>query len=198
MTVSAATASPPAFSPCPVLRDRLESSIAEGGTTTEITSRVEHCLRRAIAEGAIVLPDVFRRPCKDCYARRLLFQSPELGYTVVVMVWGPGQGTLLHDHSGMWCVEAVVEGKLGVTQYELMEQAGERYRFETRDSVEAGVGSAGKLIPPFEYHTIRNVLDDGASISLHVYGGEMVECGVFQPCEDGWYEYGRRQLSYTL
>ncbi len=30
------------------------------------------------------------------------------------MTWGPGQGTPLHDHAGIWCVEGVVEGKSGL------------------------------------------------------------------------------------
>lgn len=184
--------------PCQELRQRLEEAIALGGGPKEVTARVELCLREAIAGGKVTLPKIYRQPCKDCYARRLLFQNEDLDYSAVVMVWGPGQGTPLHDHAGMWCVEAVVEGELGVTQYELLEEREGRYRFERRNSVAAGVGSAGKLIPPFEYHTIENALDDGASISLHVYGGQMGECGVFSPCDEGWYDYGKRQLSYTL
>ena len=38
-------------------------------------------------------------------------------YTAVVMTWGPGQGTAMHDHGGLWCVEGVVEGAMTVTQY---------------------------------------------------------------------------------
>ncbi len=177
---------------CQSLCARLDRSVGAGGDVPQIAKRVEATLREAIAAGEIVLPEVYRRACDGCYARRLLYHSPDLGYTVLVMVWGPGQGTSLHDHSGMWCVEVVVEGRLGVSQFEMMEHDGERYRFEPRASVEAGVGSAGCLIPPYEYHTIKNVLDDGASISLHVYGGEMVECG------DGWYQYSRRQLTYSI
>ena len=51
-------------------------------------------------------------------------------YTAVVMTWGPGQKTPLHDHAGMWCVECVVEGELEVVQFDLMEQADGRCRFD--------------------------------------------------------------------
>jgi predicted metal-dependent enzyme (double-stranded beta helix superfamily) len=54
----------------------------------------------------------------DCYARRLLHRDLERGYTAVVMTRGPGQGTPLHDHAGMWRVEGVIEGRIEVARYD--------------------------------------------------------------------------------
>ncbi|NIM60620.1 MAG: cysteine dioxygenase, partial [Acidobacteria bacterium] len=71
------------------------------------------CTRREFS-----LPEAYTACCEESYARRLLHRDPELDYTVVVMTWGPGQRTGLHDHAGMWCVECVVEGELDVTQYD--------------------------------------------------------------------------------
>jgi predicted metal-dependent enzyme (double-stranded beta helix superfamily) len=39
---------------------------------------------------------------------------------VIAMSWGPGQGTPLHDHDAMWCVEGVWLGELEITRYELL------------------------------------------------------------------------------
>ena len=114
------------------------------------------------------------------------------------MTWGPGQGTPLHDHAGIWCVEGVVEGRMDVTQFDLIEEAdaaGGAYRFEAKGCVHAAVGSAGCLIPPFEYHVLANALDV-PSITLHVYGGEMTTCHVFEPAEGGRYVRCERALSY--
>ncbi len=160
------------------------------------TSAVKEALCRAIA-GGLSLPDPFRQPCEERYARRLLYQSPDLGYTALVMVWAPHQGTPLHDHSGIWCVEGVVDGQIDVTQYELEEERGGLCRFSCRGTVRAGVGSAGSLIPPFEYHTIANALEDACSLTIHVYGGEMKECCIFEPVGEGWYERKRRVLTLT-
>ena len=41
---------------------------------------------------------------------------------MVVMTWGPGQKTALHDHAGIWCVECVVDGNMEVAQYDLMSE----------------------------------------------------------------------------
>ena len=113
------------------------------------------------------------------------------------MTWGPGQGTPLHDHAGIWCVEGVVEGRMDVTQYDLVEHtdADAAYRFEEKGCVHAIVGSAGCLIPPFEYHTLANALDR-PSITLHIYGGEMTACHVFEPTANGRYVRRERALSY--
>lgn len=181
---------------CEALCTALDAAVAGERGVEQVTARVEQTLKELIHHGEVLLPEHLCRPCCDCYARRLVHKSEELGYTVVAMVWGVGQGTPLHDHSGMWCVEAVLDGRIEVVQYELVEEAAGRYRFAPRGSVLAGPGSAGSLIPPFEYHTMTNV-DARPSMSIHVYQSEMVECRAFKPGDEGWYEPYQRRLSYT-
>ena len=144
------------------------------------------------------LPENVCQPCATSYARRLLYKSPDLGYTVVAMTWSPGQGTVIHDHAGMWCVEGVWQGQIEVQQFEMREQQGERFRFEHCGTLQAGTGSAGCLIPPHEYHLIRNPLPDQNAVSLHIYGGEMDNCHVFEPQDGGWYQRKNKPLSYNV
>lgn len=160
-----------------------------------ITRRIKHELEDAIHTHAVALPDRFRQVRREGYARRLLHRNDELGYTAVVMTWGPGQGTPLHDHAGIWCVEGVIEGRMDVTQYDLIEEAHDTFRFEEKGCVHAAVGSAGCLIPPFEYHVLANALDE-PSITLHVYGGEMRTCHIFEPLDGGRYVRRERALCY--
>lgn len=166
------------------------------GEVHRITEAVKQALMRLVAERALDLPERFRKPVEGTYARRLLHRSLEYGYTALAMVWAPGQGTALHDHSGMWCVEGVLEGELEVVQYELLEKKNGLYYFAPKESVFAGVGSAGSLIPPFEYHTITNRDPSRLAITLHVYGGEMDHCNIFEPVEGGGYRLLVKQLSY--
>jgi predicted metal-dependent enzyme (double-stranded beta helix superfamily) len=163
-----------------------------------ITHRIKRELESAIHARTVSLPDRFHRVRPDGYARRLLHRNDDLGYTAVVMTWGPGQRTPLHDHAGIWCVEGVVEGRMDVTQFDLVEESRDGYWFEAKGCVHAAVGSAGCLIPPFEYHVLANALDT-PSITLHVYGGEMTCCHVFEPVDgaaDGRYARRERALSY--
>src|SRR5882724_4344657 len=110
-----------------------------------ITQQVKCALQEAIRARTVALPERFHHVRADSYARRLLHRNDDLGYTAVVMTWGPGQGTPLHDHAGIWCVEGVVEGRMDVTQYDLVEEAGAAYRFEAKGCVHAAMGSAGCL-----------------------------------------------------
>jgi predicted metal-dependent enzyme (double-stranded beta helix superfamily) len=174
----------------------LDRDVASGDVE-RITAAVKDTLERICAGGALELAPALVTPVADRYARRLLHKSDEHGYSVLVMTWGPGQGTPLHDHAGMWCVEGVLCGNIDVTQYELLEQRGDRYRFRRQRTIGAGVGSAGALIPPFEYHTIANSSAVDKAVTVHVYAGEMTSSTIFNPADDGWHDRQERQLCYT-
>lgn len=181
---------------CEQLVRALDQAVSAGGAVAEVTERVQHDLSRLILAGEIELPDELRRPVEGHYARRLVHRSPDRGYVVVAMIWGPDQGTPLHDHAGTWCVEGVFEGEIEVTRFDLVETSGDRCRFERHETVTTGVGCAGSLIPPYEYHSLANGRSE-TSVTLHVYGGEMTACTAFEPLEEaGWYNRRQRQLSY--
>ncbi|HEX2643968.1 MAG TPA: cysteine dioxygenase [Thermoanaerobaculia bacterium] len=179
------------------LIERLRQAV-QLGDVEAITHRIKADLEAFIPAEGLTFPERFRNVRPDSYARRLLHRDPELGFTAVVMTWGPGQRTALHDHSGIWCVEGVVEGEMEVTRYELEEgeDTAGLCRFAVQDSIQAHAGSAGALIPPFEYHVLANPRPDRISLTLHVYGGEMDHCSIFQPEADGRYRRCTRHLSY--
>jgi predicted metal-dependent enzyme (double-stranded beta helix superfamily) len=177
------------------LREHLDQAVTAAGTSA-IAQHVKTALEQVSGGDGFVLDAEFYVPSGDSYARRLLHRDPAGRYTVVVMTWGPGQRTSLHDHAGIWCVECVVQGRMLVTQYDLIDERDGAYRFREQTTISAERGSAGCLIPPFEYHTLANALPDGSSITLHVYGGEMDQCHVFEPAGDGVYRKLTRSLSY--
>jgi len=108
------------------------------------------------------------------------------------------QGTPLHDHAGQWCVECVYAGRIRVRSFELTERDGDRCRFEFRSEVFAGVGEAGTLIPPFEYHILENA-GESKAVTVHVYHGELTWCHAFFPEDEaeGVYRRERKALGYS-
>ncbi|MEO5618021.1 MAG: cysteine dioxygenase family protein [Candidatus Eisenbacteria bacterium] len=158
---------------------------------------VKAVLTDMVGSGAPFLDPRYLAPTPDIYARRLLHRDPAGRYTAVIMVWGQGQGTPLHDHAGMWCVECVYQGKIRVTSYSVHGGDPETgvVQFEKEKQVHAGPGEAGALIPPFEYHVLENAIDTPA-VTIHVYGGEMTYCHTFTPVDGGW-RRGYRELSYS-
>jgi 3-mercaptopropionate dioxygenase len=177
------------------LVERLDAAVASGSTEA-ITARIKGDLEDLLGRSALNLPERYRVTRADSYARRLLYQDPANRYTAVVMTWGPGQGTPVHDHGGLWCVEGVVEGEMTVTQYDVQRE-GDGYRVApVGGPLSAGVGSAGRLIPPIDYHVLANTSDREASVTLHIYGGSLDGCRIFTPAADGRYKESVRALSY--
>lgn len=175
---------------------RLVDQAVAKDSVADTVETIKADLCRLIRSSQIDLPPEFTQPVDGHYARRLLHKDEDKGYSIVIMTWGPGQATPVHDHSGMWCVEGVWGGSIDVQQYELVNEANGRYEFEPRNSYQAGVGSAGCLIPPYEYHSIANACDQTTAISLHIYGGEMTCCSVFDRQPDGTYTRTEHPLGY--
>src|SRR5690242_13108249 len=103
------------------LIERLREAVRLGDETA-IANRIKSDLESFIPAEGLILPDRFRQAKPDSYARRLLYKDDELGLTALVMTWGPGQRTALHDHAGIWCVEGVLEGAMEVTRWELLAE----------------------------------------------------------------------------
>ncbi|ALN91798.1 cysteine dioxygenase family protein [Lysobacter gummosus] len=164
----------------------IDAAVAAGDEHA-VTAALRNTLCKMIRDRDVNLPDCVFDPIQDHYARRELYRSPQLGYSVVAMTWGPGQGTPMHDHSGLWCVEGVWDGELEITQFELLERNGENFRFRAAGGMHAGPGSAGSLIPPHEYHTIRNASEDSVAVSLHIYKAPMECCSMFVPNDGEWF-----------
>jgi predicted metal-dependent enzyme (double-stranded beta helix superfamily) len=175
---------------------RLDSAVAERDDEARCRT-VKQVLIDVVASGESFIDPPYLEPNPERYARRLMHRDPQGRYTVIVMVWGKGQGTPLHDHAGIWCVECVYRGKIRVTSFSVRGGDSETgvVQFAKETVVNAGVGEAGALIPPFEYHMIENP-EPTPSITIHVYGGEMTHCHIFNPVEGG-YRREYRELSYT-
>ena len=175
---------------------RLDGAVAVRDDETRCQN-VKRVLIDVVGSGEQFIDPPFLRPAPDRYARRLLHRDPQGRYTVIVMVWDKGQGTPLHDHAGIWCVECVYRGRIRVTSYSVRggdPEAGV-VQFAKETVVLAGVGEAGALIPPFEYHMIENP-DPAPAITVHVYGGDMTYCHVFEPV-DGGFRRRYKELTFT-
>lgn len=192
--VSATAATGPGFRG----RERLIALLDEAVQARDaaaVTEAVKRGLIELMQAGELELPPVCRETCADHYRRRELYRSDRYGYLVIAMSWAPSQGTGVHDHAGLWCVEGVCAGCLEVQQYDLDAQDGERYRLQRRNDHIARTGSAGALIPPFEYHRIVNTDAAQPAVSLHVYERAMTMCNVFEPVGEGWFRRTARQLA---
>ncbi|HYH47680.1 MAG TPA: cysteine dioxygenase family protein [Thermoanaerobaculia bacterium] len=170
------------------------AAAARLGDPAAITERVKDELEAMLGNGGLALPERCRETRTDRYARHLLHSDPA-GWSAVVMTWAPGQRTPLHDHAGLWCVEGVIEGRMEVLRYELLDEDEGICRFAPRGRLVAGVGEAGALIPPYDYHVLGNS-QNRTSLTLHVYGGTMDHCSVFEPLGEDLFRRRVRTLVF--
>lgn len=154
-------------------------------------------LGEVITKQDLQLDKNWLKPAEGGYARRLLHKDPQGRYEVRVMVWDKNQGTPIHDHAGLWCVECVYQGQIRVVSYDLKSSKDDRYEFTKEREILAGIGNAGSLIPPYEYHTIDNPTSSPA-VTLHIYGGGMNWCHIFTPTSEGDYTKTKKTLSDTF
>ena len=186
--------------PCPPQVTRLIRRLEQVASEADIPSlcqAVKNVLVEELGTHRVTVPEKFLEPVPDGYARRCLFKDPEGRFTVVAMVWAAGQSTPLHDHAGSWCVECVYQGRIRVESYEMTEEQNGRARFKGVGTIDAGIGGAGALIPPFEYHTLANPFEETA-VTVHVYQGELTWCHSFEPTDDPeWFTRERHDLVYN-
>ena len=179
------------------LIQRLDAAV-EAPDDASRCEAVASALRSTVRDDGAFLDEAMTRPVAGHYGRRLLHQDPTGRYTVIVMIWGEGQGTPLHDHAGIWCVECVYQGSVRVTSYAREADRDSMrgiYGFRREEDIVTGVGDAGALIPPWEYHVLENASSETA-VTIHVYGGDMEVCRIFEPQPDGGWRRVEKELAY--
>lgn len=126
------------------------------------------------------LPEQFAVPHPDRYQQYLLHCDSRERFSVVSFVWGPGQGTPIHDHR-VWGLVGVLRGS----------EKAERF-VRQPDGALRSLGAPDVLLPgeveavsPHigDIHRVFNAEADRPSISIHVYGGNIgaVERATYAP-----------------
>jgi predicted metal-dependent enzyme (double-stranded beta helix superfamily) len=149
----------------------IERVVAAERDPRRVAAEVERRLPRLLATPDLLTQEQ-RATLPDRYCPNLVAVAPSGAFSVVALVWQPGQMTPIHDHI-CWCVVGVLEGAERETRYHLLRDAmGELCLCPAgEDMMTPGMTCA--LVPPEEnIHQVRN---DGAAlaISLHVYGADL-------------------------
>ena len=146
---------------------------------------VKTVLAKSIRKHPGFLPERFCRATAGHYARRLLYSDPDRRFSILVMTWGAGQGTCLHDHGGTWVVECVYRGRIRVTNYDHLGEKEGLHQFRPLTTDLALPGAADHRMPPEEHHILENDQLE-PSVTIHVFGGSMESCNAFEPVPGGY------------
>ncbi|MGW1762663.1 cysteine dioxygenase [Streptomyces sp. NPDC002073] len=108
------------------------------------------------------------------YRQHIVHAERDGSFSVVALVWLPGQQTAIHDHVS-WCVAGVHQGEESERRYRLAPGPG-RARLVPTEDVVNGQGDVCGFAPPGDIHRVRNSCRTTA-ISLHVYGADVARLG---------------------
>ena len=116
-------------------------------------------------------PDVLtaeqRAGSPDGYVGHTLHVEPDGSFSIVGLVWRPGQITRIHDHL-TWCVFGVIQG---IEHEELFDAD-----LNPIGESDNHTGDVSGFAPPGDIHRVHNTSDTTA-ISIHVYGTDVTRVG---------------------
>jgi 3-mercaptopropionate dioxygenase len=117
--------------------------------------------------GPDVLTPEQRLGSADGYRSHTLHVASDGAFSIIALVWRPGQLTRIHDHT-TWCVFGVIQG---VEHEELFDAD-----LNPIGSSDNHVGDVSGFAPPGDIHRVHNTGDETA-ISVHVYGTDVTRIG---------------------
>ena len=133
---------------------------------TETAELVADQLRRHLPTPDVLTP-AQRLGSPDSYQGHTLHVEPGGSFSIVGLVWRPGQLTRIHDHV-TWCAFAVIQG---VEHEELFDAD-----LNLIGRSENHVGDVSGFAPPGDIHRVHNTGDETA-ISIHVCGTDVTRIG---------------------
>jgi predicted metal-dependent enzyme (double-stranded beta helix superfamily) len=153
------------------LTTAIRAAVSKRADWRETARLVASELERHLPSPNILAPDQ-RAGDPETYRSHVLHSEPDCSFSIVALVWRPGQVTRIHDHV-TWCVFGVIQG----IEYEELFTLDE----ETGCLVEAGnsvnvVGDVSGFAPPGDIHRVRNA-GDRTAISIHIYGTDVTRIG---------------------
>ncbi|MFJ5774287.1 cysteine dioxygenase [Streptomyces sp. NPDC093094] len=122
-----------------------------------------------------LLTDEQRQSDPDRYRQHLLHAEHDGSFSVVALVWLPGQATSVHDHVS-WCTTGVHQGRERERRYRLLPAEDGTARLVATADVVNEQGEFCGFAPPGDIHRVWNA-GPSTAISLHVYGADISRLG---------------------
>ena len=101
------------------------------------------------------------------YTSHTLYVDPGGRFSIMAIIWQPGQHTRIHDHV-TWCVFGVLQGVEGEDLFDAdLHPIGHNANH---------AGQVSGFAPPGDIHRITNT-GDTTAISIHIYGTDVSRIG---------------------
>jgi len=144
------------------LLDGIRAAVAVHAGWADTAQLVAEQLRRHLPSPDVLTAEQ-RLGKPDGYCTHPLHVEPDGSFSIIALVWRPGQLTRIHDHL-TWCVFGVIQG---VEHEELFDAD-----LNLIGRSDNHVGDVSGFAPPGDIHRVHNTADSIA-ISIHIYGTDV-------------------------
>jgi 3-mercaptopropionate dioxygenase len=148
------------------LCDGVRSAVAAHANWSDTAQLVAGQLRRHLPTPGVLTAEQ-RLGSPDGYRIHTLHVEPDGSFSVIAVVWLPGQKTRIHDHV-TWCVVGVIQG---VEHEELFDAD-----LNPVGHNDSQTGDVSGFAPPGDIHRVHNT-GGTTAISIHVYGTDVTRVG---------------------
>jgi predicted metal-dependent enzyme (double-stranded beta helix superfamily) len=148
--------------PLTALVDGVRTAVNQHANWSDTAQLVAEQLRLHLPGPDVLTPEQ-RDGSPESYRSHTLHVEPDGSFSIIGLVWRPGQITRIHDHV-TWCVFGVLQG----VEHEELYDADLRLIGESDNYV----GDVSGFAPPGDIHRVHNTTDTTA-ISLHIYGTDV-------------------------
>jgi 3-mercaptopropionate dioxygenase len=148
------------------LLEGIRTAVAAHASWPDTAQLVAEQLRRHLPSPDALTAEQ-RLGSPDGYRSHTLHVEPDGSFSVIALVWRPGQITRIHDHL-TWCVFGVIQG---VEHEELFDAD-----LKPIGRSDNHVGEVSGFAPPGDIHRVHNTTD-ATAISIHVYGTDVTRTG---------------------
>lgn len=134
----------------------------------QLLPRVQAMLAQLVASDDW-LPPAKAKVDSRHYQQHLLYCDPEDRFSIVSFVWGPGQGTPIHNHR-VWGAIGMLRGAECSQAY---AHSAEGFK-KLGPEITLHPGQVELVSPTLgDIHSVRNASREDSAISIHVYGGNI-------------------------
>lgn len=177
-----------------VLLEKIERIIEEFESKCEKTIFEEETVAERLTElikNFELEPEVWRKYVhydSEKYTRNLIANGKDDRFGLMILAWGPGHKSPIHDHNGSHCIMRVLEGGLLETLYKNNSSDGmesdssfEEGIYEKKRETVLSINQTAYINDKIGWHRVSNASSLQPAVSLHLYAPPIETCRTF--CE---------------
>ncbi|XP_071867410.1 cysteine dioxygenase type 1 [Bombus fervidus] len=100
-------------------------------------------------------------------------------FNLMILCWGEGHGSAIHDHANAHCVMKILQGELFETRYAWPTQREKPEELQELEKNTLGLNQICYINDSLGLHRVENPSTVNPAISLHLYSPPFSSCSVF-------------------